>query len=109
MQSSILTRGASVSFLCLLLLSWPRAGHSQTPTEKLTVEKIMQDPGWIGTSPSEPYWSQDGKYLFFKWNPEKAPGDSLYYITREDPHPRKAPFSLQQTVPAADNVNYNTV
>src|SRR5882724_7365814 len=44
----------------------------QSPPGKLTVEKIMQDPKWIGTSPSDPYWSRDGKYLFFNWNPEKA-------------------------------------
>jgi dipeptidyl aminopeptidase/acylaminoacyl peptidase len=68
----------------------------------------MRDPKWIGTSPSEPFWSQDGKYLFFKWNPDKAPDDSLYYITREDSHPHKAPYTLLQSVVNADNVTYNS-
>ncbi|GGK61016.1 prolyl oligopeptidase family serine peptidase [Rufibacter glacialis] len=55
-------------------------GHAQTkPT--LTVEKIMQDPAqWIGTSPSNLYWSEDGKQVFFQWNPEKAKRDSLYSV-----------------------------
>ena len=58
--------------LCLLLLTLSPTIHSQTPAEKLTVEKIMQDPKWIGTSPSDPYWSGDGKYLFFKFILEKS-------------------------------------
>lgn len=68
----------------------------------------MQDPKWIGTSPSQPYWSANGKYLFFQWNPEQALSDSLYYITREDPNPHKAPYSLQHNMPSADRVRYNS-
>ena len=60
----------------------------------LTVEKIMRDPKWIGTSPSSPQWSPDGKTLFFEWNPEKAESDSLYYVTLNNTTPVKA--SLQQ-------------
>ena len=44
----------------------------QGKLDKLTVEKIMRDPKWIGTSPSAPQWSPDGKTLFFNWNPDKA-------------------------------------
>lgn len=91
----------------VLLLS--QTSFSQAPhPPKLTVEKIMQDPKWIGTSPSDPYWSRDGKYLFFNWNPQKAPGDSVYYITPEDHHPRPAPFPLQQNNPSAGAAHYNT-
>lgn len=56
----------------------------------LTVEKIMRDPKWIGSSPSNVAWSQDGKYVFFSWNPTAAPADSVYYITTDQPTPRKA-------------------
>jgi dipeptidyl aminopeptidase/acylaminoacyl peptidase len=75
--------------------------------EPLTVEKIMQDPEWIGTSPSDPYWSANGKMLFFHWNPTKAPSDSLYYITPEDLLPRIAPYSLRQSNPSSAEVRYN--
>ena len=44
----------------------------------LSVEKIMQDPKWIGTSPSNVFWSEDSKTVYFNWNPEKNLGDSLY-------------------------------
>ncbi len=46
---------------------------------QLTVEKIMQDPAkWIGTSPSNIFWSEDSKIIYFMWNPDQNPADSLY-------------------------------
>lgn len=45
----------------------------------LTVEKIMRDPKmWIGTSPSDITWGDDSKTVYFNWNPDKNPSDSLY-------------------------------
>ncbi|MDP4148286.1 MAG: prolyl oligopeptidase family serine peptidase [Bacteroidota bacterium] len=93
-----------ILFACLFVAS---AAFCQEPAVKLTVEKIMRDPKWIGTSPSRPYWSTDGKYLFFRWNPDKAPSDSIYYISREDPTPRKAPYSLLESTFAENRVHYN--
>jgi dipeptidyl aminopeptidase/acylaminoacyl peptidase len=55
--------------------------------EKLTVEKIMRDPKWIGTSPSNVRWSDDSKKVYFSWNPEGADHDVLYSITTEDSKP----------------------
>ncbi len=75
--------------------------------EPLTVEKIMQDPKWIGTSPSSPYWSANGKMLFFNWNPTQALADSLYYIAAIDPTPHQAPYSLKQANPSSLLVHYN--
>ncbi len=98
------------SACCLFVFMTTLCGRAQQapPTEVLTVEKIMQDPKWIGTSPSSPYWSADGQLLFFKWNPEQALSDSFYYVTREDLHPRKAPYALRQSNPSSDRVAYNT-
>src|SRR5690349_2267764 len=48
---------------------------------ELTVQKIMQDPKkWIGTAPSNPSWSEDSKTIYFNWNPDVNPGDSLYKV-----------------------------
>src|SRR5688500_13092997 len=30
--------------------------QAQKPTNELTIEKIMRDPKWIGTSPSNVFW-----------------------------------------------------
>jgi dipeptidyl aminopeptidase/acylaminoacyl peptidase len=67
----------------------------------------MSDSKWIGTSPSEPFWNVEGTKLFFKWNPEKAPSDSLYYITKENHTPVKASVAQKQNVVSASSAVYN--
>jgi dipeptidyl aminopeptidase/acylaminoacyl peptidase len=73
---------------------------------KLTVEKIMRDTLWIGASPWVSYWSNDGD-LLFRWNPEKKISDSVYYINKNDLHPKKSTWAIRQK-PAALNVTYNS-
>ncbi len=46
----------------------------------LNVEKIMQDPAWMGTFPSNIRWSEDSKTIYFNYNLQKDPSDSLYKI-----------------------------
>ncbi|MFD1079589.1 hypothetical protein, partial [Longispora fulva] len=46
----------------------------------LSVEKIMQDPIWMGTFPSDVSWGAHSENIYFKYNPEKNPEDSLYKI-----------------------------
>ncbi len=80
---------------------------SQEKLGKLTVEKIMRDPKWIGTSPSNPSWSEDGMTLYFQWNPDKAPSDSTYYITTSSKVPVKASVAQKQTISAEGTYIYN--
>ena len=47
------------------------------PLAPLTVEKIMRRPTWMGVAPSNVFWSEDGKQLFFNWNPDKGPACRL--------------------------------
>ena len=75
---------------------------------QLTVEKIMRDPKWIGTSPSGAYWSADGKYLLFNWNPDQQVSDSLYYITPSQHTPQKATLAFRRQIIDAGDVRYNT-
>jgi acetyl esterase/lipase/uncharacterized membrane protein len=46
--------------------------------QQLTVEKIMRDPKWIGTQPSNLYWGTDSKTIYFSWNPAGNVSDSTY-------------------------------
>lgn len=71
----------------------------------LAIDKIMRDPKWIGSSPSNVFWSPDGQTIYFNWNPEQSltenesfyvgggsgtsPSDSLYYITLKNHTPEK--------------------
>lgn len=95
-----------ISVLALLIFYLPVS--AQKPSLTLTVEKIMRDPKWMGASPSSADWSHDGKYLFFQWNPETAPSDSLYYITVSDRIPQKANSDLKKDYNVQGDYVYNT-
>jgi len=89
--------------LLLALLSAPTVAQQQPnpTTPRLTVEKIMQDPKtWVGTSPSGAFWAEDGKTVYFNWNPEKAKGDSLYKVViAGDRKPQKVSPTERRSLP----------
>jgi len=79
----------------------------QGRAQQLTVEKIMQDTKWIGTSPSSVFWGTDGKTVLFRWNPEKALSDSTYGYTLHAKEPVKWDYNQWQTAQAASEGTYN--
>lgn len=48
--------------------------------QNLSVESIMRDPSWMGYFPSAIRWSDDSQKIYFNYNPENNPSDSLYLI-----------------------------
>jgi dipeptidyl aminopeptidase/acylaminoacyl peptidase len=76
--------------------------------DKLTVEKIMRDPKWIGTSPSNAVWSIDGRTIYFSWNPDNATSDSTYYLTLDNKISVKATPQQKKELVTADDITYNT-
>lgn len=75
-----MNKACTLPFVWLLTAVVTIAQPAPKPT--LTVEKIMQDPKmWVGTSPSNPFWADDSKTIYFSWNPTAAKGDSLYKIS----------------------------
>jgi len=56
----------------------------------LTVEKIMRDPKWMGTSPTNFRWTADSKTLYFNWNPENKEKEALYKVATTSITPVKA-------------------
>ena len=89
--------------LLFLLLITGFVSYSQ----KLTVEKIMKDPKWIGVSPSNVYWSPDSKSVFFNWNPQNNVSDSVYSFSLGATEPQKAGFYEAQKMNALNNAVYN--
>ncbi|RSK51106.1 S9 family peptidase [Hymenobacter rigui] len=81
-----------------LLLALPTYAQKLSP---LTVEKIMREPAqWLGTSPGNVQWAEDGKTIYFSWNPEKARRDSLYRLAPQGGTPRKVSLREQMSLPA---------
>jgi hypothetical protein len=68
--------------------------------EPLTLEGIARDTAeWIGTSPSQVMWSEDGSSLYFQWNPEANDETDLYVIPREGGQPEKVPLDRRRFIP----------
>jgi hypothetical protein len=54
-------------FLASSMLTYTQVARSQVFT--LTVQKIMQDQNtWVGSSPSDLWWTENGDFLYFQWN-----------------------------------------
>jgi dipeptidyl aminopeptidase/acylaminoacyl peptidase len=88
----------------LLLLFIAQHVIAQQP---LTIQKIMQDAKWIGTSPSDVFWSYNSDALYFKWNPEKAISDSAYIFKLNAKEPEKISYKDAALAKAINNGNYN--
>ncbi|MBF8964837.1 prolyl oligopeptidase family serine peptidase [Pontibacter sp. FD36] len=96
----------------LLLMSWlvlagGTAVQAQENSSKLSVEKIMRDPTWIGTSPSNVFWSEDGKKIYFSWNPDANRKDSLYSVSANGGNLQKVSPQERRALPATWNARYN--
>ena len=93
--------------IALFTILLPATIYAQQKNQKLTVEKIMSDPKWIGTSPANVSWSQDGSHIYFEWNPDKKTDDSLYsYELKSKKIQPLVPADVQKIV-SADNIVYN--
>lgn len=91
-----------INFLLMLCLLWASQILAQSP---LTVDYIMRD-NWIGHFPSSQFWSEDGKTVYFNWNPDKNRGDSLYKVAFNANNPSKvSPEERRNLTPR--NINYN--
>ena len=68
----------------------------------------MQDPKWIGTSPSNVFWSTDSKKVYFDWNPDKNISDSVYSYLIGSQSITKFSFLESQMLASRNNGVYNT-
>jgi dipeptidyl aminopeptidase/acylaminoacyl peptidase len=69
----------------------------------LSVEKIMRDQRWLGSSPSGYRWSSDSKTVFFEWNPERKDTTECYAL---DVSSGKVKKSDKKLADKAVGVNY---
>ncbi|SFG93021.1 prolyl oligopeptidase family serine peptidase [Pontibacter chinhatensis] len=95
----------AVAFMALLLIGSAEL-QAQNSKLELSVEKIMRDPKWIGTSPSNVFWSEDGKKIYFDWNPEGNRKDSLYSVSADGRNLQKVSARERRSLPAQRGV-YN--
>ena len=94
-------RNIVLAIVCFLSAS----AFAQSPS--LTVEKIMKDQQWLGTSPSNISWSWDSKSVFFNWNPDKNVMDSFYTYKLNSKQPEKLSYNEAQVLRAINGGQYN--
>lgn len=70
------------------------------PVQPRSIELIMRDPRWMGTSPENVFWSEDGKSLYFDWRREGDKGDSLYVVPVSGGSPRRVTLTERKKMPA---------
>jgi len=95
----------AVALMAYLMLS-TGALLAQDKKMELSVEKIMRDPKWMGTSPGNIFWSEDGKKIYFSWNPDGNKGDSLYSASADGKNIRKVSPQERRSLPSPEGV-YN--
>ena len=71
--------------LLLLLICFGSFSFAIAQESDLSVEYIMRNPSWMGTFPSSPFWSEDSQIIYFRYNPDQNPADSLYQISLSQP------------------------
>lgn len=49
-----------------LLLASPAVSARAAEAPAVTLEQIMADPDWIGNPPEDPYWSDDGRAVYYE-------------------------------------------
>ncbi|MBN2416378.1 prolyl oligopeptidase family serine peptidase [bacterium] len=91
---------------CTLSLLFILSLHAQDRPE-LTVAGIMRDQAWIGSSPGRPFWALDASRIYFTWNPENAPDDSLYAVDPAGGNPEKVTLAEQALLPGFRGVVYS--
>ena len=60
-----------------LLVDAPPAAAAEA---ELTLEKIMSDPDWISRRPENPYWSDDGRTIYYQRKRQGSEIRDLYAL-----------------------------
>lgn len=58
--------------------------------QSLKLEEIMKGDAFIGHQPDKHHWSADGQKIYFEWNPENEPDNSIYFWKKGMKSPEKA-------------------
>ena len=69
-----------ISISCLFVVFLFAGIKVYAQQSQLSVESIMQDPKWMGTFPSQVRWDEHGEHIYFTYNRDQDPEDSLYRI-----------------------------
>lgn len=73
-------------------LGVPARAQEPASTFELTVANIMRGPELVGESPSRVRWTDDGRWIYFRWKPGGRPWDeepALYRVRADGGEPER--------------------
>jgi dipeptidyl aminopeptidase/acylaminoacyl peptidase len=70
----------SLVFLCSASFVIAATPAPSSATAPLTMTEIMANPDWISVPPGNPYWSADGKTVYYSLKPHGSPTATLYGV-----------------------------
>ncbi|WP_227551335.1 S9 family peptidase [Kangiella sp. HZ709] len=62
---------------------------TKTISKPLTLEQVMADPDWIGNAPSNPYFSDDGKTIYYQQKETGSINRHTWQVNLDDKSTRK--------------------
>ena len=68
----------NIVIVILLVGLWQEAFTQTNNRSDLRIKEIMQGEDFIGYLPENPHWSEDGKQIYFSWNPHSDTLRSMY-------------------------------
>jgi len=86
--------------LTISFFVYPQQNEKSNSKLELTIKNIMRNPKWMGTSPSDIRWSEEGSKIYFMWNPDNNDGDSLYSVSVSGGVPQKVSFNERFNLPS---------
>lgn len=87
--------------IALALFTFSLTSQAQVKTSgALTIDQIMQGTAFTGTSPTNIFWAEDGRQIYFQWNPQNNRRDSLYTVNTTGKNIRKVTAQENRLLPA---------
>lgn len=92
-------------FLAGVFLFLSHSFYAQT--SELSVDKIMQDPLWMGTFPTNVNWGIESENIYFDYNPKGNTSDSLYKVRIDNPKKilKVSPEERRNRIPSHGDFN----
>ena len=71
--------------------------HAQVPNQSsLSIEQIMQGEAFVGYSPKNIQWSENGQYIYFQWRLPSDEEDQWYQIDINSRDYKPRPLSEEE-------------
>ncbi len=93
-------------FILLLLPLLSSGVHSQG-SSSLRLDEIMKGYDWVGSLPGQIHWSHNSEKVYFMWNPDNFPSDSLYCYNLSRGNTMKVEPEVRRQLPSRQYV-YNS-